>query len=107
MQSAHAEGIEPYWEGEDIEALRELRPYVRWDVEDFLKRPPSRSDSAKVSEALRKLEKRGLITRDRGRGRGNTVRVRLTPSGVKAVVSISGYQNLEADGRPVELVGRL
>ena len=71
----------------DIAAVAGGRIKVRWTAEKFLGRPPTRSESAILSDALAKLEKYGLVTlidSTRGEGKKSRVRfIRLTPSGVE------------------------
>lgn len=71
---------------EDVDAAFNGRIDVRWTAEAFLGHPPTRSESATLSEALTKLQRRGFLRiRDGTRGEGAKRRarfVRLTPTGV-------------------------
>lgn len=80
-------------------AVRGDRPDIPWSVPELLGRPPSASERANYSAALRKLEGRGLVTRidsTRGKGDFRTFRVRLTPNGVRAAVHLSTLARVEA-----------
>ena len=71
---------------EKLNALRSGRPDILWSAEAFLGRPPTRSESAILSDSLAKLQKRGLVyltDGTRGEGKKSRVRfVRLTTMGV-------------------------
>jgi hypothetical protein len=70
-------------DAEALAALGEGRPALVWSVESVIGRPPTRSQSATYSYALRRLKERGLLTiLDDKRAH----RVRLTPLGVAAAV---------------------
>jgi hypothetical protein len=60
---------------------------VRWGNEEFLKRPPRRSESASISKAIRGLEKRGLVRRYAAGSKARKIRrvshLILTPKGAE------------------------
>lgn len=73
--------------GEAMAAIAGGEIKIRWTAEKFLGHPPTRSESAILSDALAKLEKYGLVTLidgTRGEGKKSRARfIRLTSSGVE------------------------
>jgi len=70
------------WWAQYLECQEYRQCGVRHDLERWLGRPPSRSDSAVFSRALRRMEDMGLLVRvNRWGGSSRTTHVRLTPLG--------------------------
>jgi DNA-binding transcriptional ArsR family regulator len=81
---------EPYLRDEYF-AVAEVKKTsgTRWSPKRFLGRRPSNSESVSISESLRRLEERGLITLYRFEGKKVRVsHIALTPKGMAASVKI-------------------
>jgi hypothetical protein len=96
------------WREQCLERQEYRECGVRHDLAQWLGHPPSPSDSAVFSRALRNMEAMGLVLRLNRWGGSKTTHVRLTPLGRAEAERLAGERHAEmeallADLPPIDL----